>query len=103
MSAKAKSAEFIGTGRRKTSTARVRIKEGTGKYFINGRELMDYCKTEQQRKAALSPLLTVEKTTSVDVRRCIAAERDLEVHFPRPRPPPFFLFVSRSRFRNKFH
>lgn len=67
MSAKSNTTEFIGTGRRKTSTARVRIKEGTGKYFINGRELIDYCKTEQQRKAALSPLLTVEKTTSVDV------------------------------------
>ena len=67
MSAKSNTTEFIGTGRSKTSTARVRIKEGTGKYFINGRELMDYCKTEQQRKAALSPLLTVEKTTSVDV------------------------------------
>ncbi len=67
MSAKSNTTEFIGMGRRKTSTARVRIKEGTGKYFINGRELMDYCKTEQQRKAALSPLLTVEKTTSVDV------------------------------------
>jgi small subunit ribosomal protein S9 len=67
MSAKSNTTEFIGTGRRKTSTARVRIKEGTGKYLINGRELEDYCKTEQQRKAALSPLLTVEKTTSVDV------------------------------------
>ena len=67
MSAKSNTTEFIGTGRRKTSTARVRIKEGTGKYFINGRELTDYCKTDQQRKAALSPLLTVEKTTSVDV------------------------------------
>jgi hypothetical protein len=27
-----------GTGRRKTSTARVRIKPGTGKFLINGRE-----------------------------------------------------------------
>ena len=67
MSAKSNTTEFIGTGRRKTSTARVRIKEGTGKYLINGRELMDYCKTEQQRKAALSPLLTVEKTNSLDI------------------------------------
>lgn len=67
MSAKSTTTEFIGTGRRKTSTARVRIKEGTGKYLINGRELMDYCKTEQQRKAALSPLVTVEKTNSLDI------------------------------------
>ena len=67
MSEKSKTTEFIGTGRRKTSTARVRIKEGTGKYLINGRELTDYCTTEQQRKAALSPLITVEKTDSIDV------------------------------------
>jgi small subunit ribosomal protein S9 len=67
MSAKSNTTEFIGTGRRKTSTARVRIKEGTGKYLINGRELMDYCKTEQQQKAVISPLTTVEKTNSVDV------------------------------------
>jgi small subunit ribosomal protein S9 len=67
MSAKSNTIEFIGTGRRKTSTARVRIKEGTGKYLINGRELMDYCKTEQQQKAATSPLATVEMTDSIDV------------------------------------
>jgi small subunit ribosomal protein S9 len=67
MSAKAKSVEFIGTGRRKTSTARVRIKEGTGIFVINGRDVSDYCKTELQRKTVASPLATVEKSTSVDV------------------------------------
>ena len=67
MSAKSNTTEFIGTGRRKTSTARVRIKEGTGKYLINGRELEDYCMTEQQHKAATSPLTTVEMTNSIDV------------------------------------
>jgi len=67
MSAKEKSVEFIGTGRRKTSTARVRIKEGTGSFVINGRDVSDYCKTELQRKTVASPLATVEKSTSVDV------------------------------------
>ena len=67
MSAKEKSAEFIGTGRRKTSTARVRIMEGTGNFVINGRDVAEYCKTEQQRKTVASPLATVEKSNSVDV------------------------------------
>ena len=67
MSPKAKAKEFIATGRRKTSTARVRITEGKGAFTINNRDLSDYCKTEQQKKMATSPLTTVEKNNSVDV------------------------------------
>ena len=59
--------EFLATGRRKTSTARVRIKEGSGSFTINRRELSDYCKTEQQKKMVLGPLNTVEMAKSVDV------------------------------------
>ena len=33
---------FLGTGRRKTSTARVRITEGTGKLICNDRNFEDY-------------------------------------------------------------
>ncbi|MDI6901277.1 MAG: 30S ribosomal protein S9 [Anaerosomatales bacterium] len=35
-------AVYWGTGRRKTSVARVRITPGTGRYFINGRDFDDY-------------------------------------------------------------
>ena len=59
--------EFLATGRRKTSTARVRIKEGSGSFTINRRELSDYCKTEQQKKMVLGPLSTVDMVKSVDV------------------------------------
>lgn len=62
-----KNKEFIATGRRKTSTARVRIKEGTGSFTINDRELGEYCKTDQQKKMAMSPLSTVELASTVDV------------------------------------
>ena len=62
-----KTEEFIATGRRKTSTARVRIKPGTGKFVINNREYDEYCSTEQQRKAVIGPLVTVEKNGQLDI------------------------------------
>lgn len=67
MSAKTATTEYIATGRRKTSTARVRIKEGTGTFTINNRPHTDYCKTEQQRKMVISPLTTAEKSGAIDV------------------------------------
>ena len=67
MSAKTLQTEFLATGRRKTSTARVRIKQGTGNYQINGRDLSDYCTTEQFKKIVLSPLVTVDMVGGVDV------------------------------------
>ena len=59
MSAKAKNQDFTATGRRKTSTARVRIRPGSGSITINNRDINDYCSTEQQKKAVIGPLLCV--------------------------------------------
>ncbi len=59
--------EALGTGRRKTSVARVRIREGSGKIVINKRELEDFFKIEQDRNAVLSPLLHCEVRDSVDI------------------------------------
>lgn len=67
MSAKASPTEFIATGRRKTSSARVRIKEGTGVFVINGKNYAEYCSTEQNRKIVLSPLATVDMIGGVDI------------------------------------
>jgi small subunit ribosomal protein S9 len=67
MSAKAKNQDIIATGLRKTSTARVRIRPGTGSITINNRDIDDYCSTEQQRKAVIGPLLCVEKNGQLDV------------------------------------
>ena len=67
MSAKTSKTEFLATGRRKTSTARVRIKQGTGNYMINGRDFSDYCSTEQFKKIVLSPLASVDMIGGVDV------------------------------------
>ena len=67
MSAKTATTEFLATGRRKTSTARVRIKEGTGVFTINNREHTDYCKTEQERRMVIAPLSTAEKSGEIDI------------------------------------
>ncbi len=57
----------MGTGRRKTSVARVRIKEGTGKFVVNGRSLEDYFRLERDQKMIKAPLNAVEELGKVDV------------------------------------
>jgi small subunit ribosomal protein S9 len=59
--------DFLGTGRRKSSVARVRVRPGTGKISINRRELEDFFKTAQQRNSVLAPLVLTEKQNEVDV------------------------------------
>jgi len=53
---KGKPSYLWGTGRRKTSVARVRIALGSGKISINDRELNDYFTSERDRKAIFGPL-----------------------------------------------
>ncbi|MDR0418511.1 MAG: 30S ribosomal protein S9 [Puniceicoccales bacterium] len=48
--------EFLGTGRRKTSVARVRISNGEGKIVVNGKPFEEYCRQEMTQKTVLSPL-----------------------------------------------
>ncbi len=59
--------DFLGTGRRKSSVARVRVRPGTGKISINCREMEEFFKTPQQRNAVLAPLLLTGKKDEVDV------------------------------------
>jgi len=56
-----------GTGRRKSSVARVRIKPGSGKLMINKKELGDYFTREQDRKSVVAPLKTVNVEKTFDV------------------------------------
>jgi small subunit ribosomal protein S9 len=56
-----------GTGRRKSSVARVRIKPGDGKLLVNKKELNEYFVREQDRKAVLAPLNSVGARKSFDV------------------------------------
>jgi small subunit ribosomal protein S9 len=56
-----------GTGRRKTAVARVRIKEGTGKYMVNGLEFDAYFLEQTHRIDARTPLIVTEMGGRVDV------------------------------------
>jgi small subunit ribosomal protein S9 len=59
--------DTLGTGRRKTSVARVRIRPGQGRIAINRRTLEDYFPREQQQQAVLAPLEQSAKRAEVDV------------------------------------
>jgi len=59
--------EVLGTGRRKSSVARVRIREGSGKIVINKRSLEEFFCIEQDRKTVLAALEHCEVRDSVDV------------------------------------
>ena len=57
----------LGTGRRKTSTARVTLIEGTGKITINGRSLDDFFTEIKDRNAVVGPLEVTEMRGRLDV------------------------------------
>ena len=59
--------DALGTGRRKSSVARVRLREGSGKVAINKRDVEEYFKNEQDRQELLGPLKTTGKLQNVDV------------------------------------
>ncbi len=56
-----------GTGRRKSSTARVFLKKGTGEIVVNGRNLDDYFGRKTARMVVRQPLELVEMGNKFDV------------------------------------
>ena len=60
--------DILGTGRRKTSVARVRVRPGDGKIVINERTLEEYFHNLKQRNAVLAPLEQTGKRNEVDIR-----------------------------------
>ncbi len=57
----------MGTGRRKTSVARVRIRPGSGAFTVNDRPLENFFLMERDRNAVMAPLKAVEQLGAVDV------------------------------------
>ena len=56
-----------GTGRRKSSIARVRIKPGSGKLLINKRAVDDYFPRLQDRNAVVAPLKSLDISEAFDI------------------------------------
>ncbi len=67
MTATATSVYTWGTGRRKTAVARVRIREGSGKFMVNGLECNTYFPLEVQQMDVRSPLRLTEMEARTDV------------------------------------
>ena len=57
-----------GTGRRKTSAARVFVRPGTGDITVNGRSIDNYFPNDVLKMVIRQPLDLVEKTDAVDIK-----------------------------------
>jgi small subunit ribosomal protein S9 len=59
--------QYYGTGRRKSSVARVFLRPGSGKFTVNSKPFEEYFVTEAQRVAAKQPLASSETAANFDV------------------------------------
>jgi len=59
--------QYIATGRRKSSTARVRLVPGEGKVIINGRDMSEYIPFAALREVVNQPLVATETIGSYDI------------------------------------
>lgn len=59
--------QYMGTGRRKSSVARVRLVPGDGKIIINGRDIENYIPFAALREVVKQPLVATETLGSYDV------------------------------------
>lgn len=59
--------QYFGTGRRKTSVARVRLLPGSGKFTINGRDIDEFFGMETLKVIARQPLSLTDTLGTFDV------------------------------------
>jgi small subunit ribosomal protein S9 len=64
--------EFLGTGRRKTAVARVRLATGSGKITVNCRTFENYFPLETLRAVVIQPLTVAGALEKFDVRVNVA-------------------------------
>jgi small subunit ribosomal protein S9 len=61
-------AQYLGTGKRKTSIARVILRPGDGKTWINGRTLEEYFPRGSHRQSVMAPLRVADAEGTYDLR-----------------------------------
>jgi small subunit ribosomal protein S9 len=59
--------QYYGTGKRKTSVARVFLRQGKGVITVNGREVDEYFSTVTQRTSVREPLAATENEGNLDL------------------------------------
>ena len=65
---KTQAPQHLGTGRRKTAVARVRLASGTGKILVNGRAFDNYFPVESMRMVAAQPLTATGMADKYDAQ-----------------------------------
>ncbi len=58
---------YYGTGRRKTATARVFMRPGSGNFLVNGRPLEDFLPSKVLRMVVRHPLTSTETADKFDI------------------------------------
>src|SRR5436305_15032346 len=61
-------AQYLGTGKRKTSVARVILRPGAGDTWINGKKIEEYFQRQVHRMLATAPLTTARLEGQYDLR-----------------------------------
>ena len=56
------------TGRRKTSIAKIWLKKGSGKIYVNGKNFQNYFSNENHQKQIVKPFEVINKATDYDVK-----------------------------------
>jgi small subunit ribosomal protein S9 len=64
--------EYYGTGKRKSSTARVHLLPGGGQVTVNKRDLGEYFKNETQRTVIRYPLAVTDNLGKFDIRAIVS-------------------------------
>jgi small subunit ribosomal protein S9 len=63
----AEQVQYYGTGRRKSSVARIFLRPGTGEFKVNGKAFDEYFVTDAQRIEAKQPLVTSETSNAFNI------------------------------------